>query len=237
MNFFQKIKKNRESVKNGGSGFPCIISEYPSDDFLPHYTSVNDEQLIFNNKLSIIIRIIYSIPLIIWIGIVIYATTMFTPMDFGEYFITFMSIILFILCLFGLVFLIINPQRKVVFNRLQGTVTLPAYKWKWLNKTTVTHPFAQTRFCVGGSRSSDNIYVGIPGTLHTIFFLGSKHGEQIKDFSALVWYMDKNRPLPPGKDLDPYREKDYERRKAEGFPKPLYPSQIKILEWEGVKSI
>jgi hypothetical protein len=45
--------------------------------------------------------------------------------------------------------------------------------------------------------------------------------------------MDKNRPLPPGKELDPYRQKDYERRKAEGFPKPLYPSNIKIPEWEG----
>ena len=38
--------------------------------------------------------------------------------------------------------------------------------------------------------------------------------------------MDKNRPLPPGTAFDPYREKDFERRKKLGFPKPLYTSNI-----------
>jgi hypothetical protein len=42
--------------------------------------------------------------------------------------------------------------------------------------------------------------------------------------------MDKNRPLPPCKELDPYRERDFERRKAEGFPLPLYISQIHTPE-------
>ena len=42
--------------------------------------------------------------------------------------------------------------------------------------------------------------------------------------------MDKNRPLPPGELFDPYREADFQRRKAEGFPKPLYPSDIPTPE-------
>ena len=42
--------------------------------------------------------------------------------------------------------------------------------------------------------------------------------------------MDKNRPLPPGTAFDPYREADFERRKAEGFPKPLYGSIIETPE-------
>ena len=45
-----------------------------------------------------------------------------------------------------------------------------------------------------------------------------------------VWYMDKNRPLPPGTAFDAYREKDFERRKAAGFPKPLYSSNIPTPE-------
>ena len=49
-------------------------------------------------------------------------------------------------------------------------------------------------------------------------------------WSFTVWYMDKNRPLPPGTAFDPYRQKDFERRKAEGFPKPLYPSAIPTPE-------
>ena len=35
--------------------------------------------------------------------------------------------------------------------------------------------------------------------------------------------MDKNRPLPPGTAFDAYRKRDYQRRKAAGFPYPLYP--------------
>ncbi|WFO16521.1 hypothetical protein M601_001525 [Cellulophaga baltica 4] len=42
--------------------------------------------------------------------------------------------------------------------------------------------------------------------------------------------MDKNRPLPPGDAFDEYRLQDFERRKAEGFPRPLYPSNIPTPE-------
>ena len=42
--------------------------------------------------------------------------------------------------------------------------------------------------------------------------------------------MDKNRPLPPDTAFDPYREADFQRRKAEGFPKPLYKSYIPTPE-------
>ena len=52
----------------------------------------------------------------------------------------------------------------------------------------------------------------------------------IQSWSFMVWYMDKNRPLPPGEIFDPYRQKDYERRKKEGFPKPLYQSWIATPE-------
>ena len=51
-----------------------------------------------------------------------------------------------------------------------------------------------------------------------------------KIWSFYVWYMDKNRPLPPGTAFDPYRQADFERRKSEGFPKPLYRSHIPTPE-------
>jgi hypothetical protein len=100
----------------------------------------------------------------------------------------------------------------------------------------VTQPFTGTRFTTGAGRNSFNICIGILGTMDTFSFLGSVYGVgKLRDFSALVWYMDKNRPLPPGKDLDPYREKDYNRRKAEGFPAPLFHSNIDTPEWEGAE--
>ena len=46
----------------------------------------------------------------------------------------------------------------------------------------------------------------------------------------ITWYMDKNRPLPPNPEFDYFRDEDFERRKAEGFPKPLYPSRIQTPE-------
>ena len=42
-------------------------------------------------------------------------------------------------------------------------------------------------------------------------------------WSFYVQYMDKNQTLPPGTAFDAYREKDFQRRKAEGFPEPKYP--------------
>ena len=54
--------------------------------------------------------------------------------------------------------------------------------------------------------------------------------EPRREWSFMVWYMDKNRPLPPGNTFDPYRQQDFERRKALGFPKPLYPSNIPTPE-------
>ncbi len=49
-----------------------------------------------------------------------------------------------------------------------------------------------------------------------------------EDWAFMVWYMDKNRPLPPGDAFDPYRQEDFERRKAEGFPPPLYPTRFLV---------
>ena len=51
-----------------------------------------------------------------------------------------------------------------------------------------------------------------------------------QDWSFYVWYMDKNRPLPPGTAFDEFREKDFERRKSEGFPKPLFESDLETPE-------
>ena len=55
-------------------------------------------------------------------------------------------------------------------------------------------------------------------------------GDFAESISYHTWYMDKNRPLPPGTAFDPYRQKDFDRRKAEGFPKPLYPARFETPE-------
>lgn len=54
--------------------------------------------------------------------------------------------------------------------------------------------------------------------------------DPISKWSLYVWYMDKNRPLPPGTAFDEFRDKDFERRKTEGFPPPLFKSTIPTPE-------
>jgi hypothetical protein len=63
-----------------------------------------------------------------------------------------------------------------------------------------------------------------------IAHLDRKRSRLIEYWSLLVWYMDKNRPLPPCQELDAFRDRDFERRKAEGFPLPLYLSHIDTPE-------
>ena len=59
---------------------------------------------------------------------------------------------------------------------------------------------------------------------------GAFSNDKKQAWSFYVWYMDKNRPLPPGNNFDPYRQKDFERRKAEGFPPPLFKSLVPTPE-------
>ncbi len=61
--------------------------------------------------------------------------------------------------------------------------------------------------------------------------LGHKEEKSFEDdWNYYIWYMDKNRPLPLNREFDRFRQADYERRKVAGFPKPLYPSNIKTPE-------
>ncbi len=57
-----------------------------------------------------------------------------------------------------------------------------------------------------------------------------KGSDTARTWSFYIWYLDKNRPLPPGDMLDPFREEDFQRRKAEGFPPPLFCSCIPTAE-------
>jgi hypothetical protein len=48
-----------------------------------------------------------------------------------------------------------------------------------------------------------------PDKAGSILFFGLGYRDCYQDLSFITWYMDKNRPLPPHKDFDLYREKDF----------------------------
>jgi hypothetical protein len=127
----------------------------------------------------------------------------------------------------SLIFLLlsgIGKRDKFIFDRHRGTISYTRwYFWK------ITKPFSDARFITkniryGGARGE------MLGILHpnnvTWSNLMFSDADAMKLWSLLVWYMDKNRPLPLGTAFDPYRQADYDRRQTENFPDPLYPSFI-----------
>ncbi|WP_438712657.1 hypothetical protein ACSTS3_10540 [Aquimarina muelleri] len=128
----------------------------------------------------------------------------------------------------------VNKKYKIFeLNRLEGTV---AYPDRFFNPP-LEGKFKDLKAVISVSGNidgyADSEYLKFvntfkPRKLDLLYtFYGS---DPQKDWSFYVWYMDKNRPLPLGTAFDPYRQQDFERRKAEGFPRPLYPSDIPTPE-------
>ncbi|WP_047790712.1 hypothetical protein [Tenacibaculum mesophilum] len=126
-----------------------------------------------------------------------------------------------------------SKHKELVLDRLNGTVSYPdSFYGKPLQGK-----FSELKAVISISGDID----GAPGDEKLKFvntFRPRKidilrtisYDDPYQEWSLFVWYMDKNRPLPPGTAFDPYRQQDFERRKALGFPKPLYPSNIPTPE-------
>jgi len=105
-------------------------------------------------------------------------------------------------------------------DRMQGLFSYPNY---WSNTPVIINFKDAVFFNLAQGKTGTPTLVApysnwpINGFVFTIV-------DVISQLSFYVWYMDKNRPLPPGDAFDPYRQKDFERRKSEGFPPPLYYS-------------
>ena len=151
---------------------------------------------------------------------------------------TSVVLLIFILILGG-VFLIayslfVNKKYKIFeLNRLEGTVTYPDRFFR----PPLKGKFKDLKVVISVSGNIhgyvDREYLKFvntfkPRKLDVLYsFYGS---DPYEEWSFYVWYMDKNRPLPPGTAFDDYREKDCQRRKKLGFPKPLYYSNIPTPE-------
>nr|BFF39931.1 hypothetical protein BACY1_17360 [Tenacibaculum mesophilum] len=121
------------------------------------------------------------------------------------------------------------PYKESLWNREDGLVTFPGFIWH----QNITMPIDKVIFSMSSPSvqggGAFNLQIVRPDKTYSLFLctLGNNCYE---DLSFFLWYMDKNRPLPPGTAFDKYRQADYERRKAAGFPKPLFPSSIPTPE-------
>ena len=116
-------------------------------------------------------------------------------------------------------------KKKMIMYRSQGILQYPDF----FLKSPIVTKFENTVAILGGSGS----YGALILKLRQTSFFTNYHINNfapLKYWSFMVWYMDKNRPLPPGNAFDEYRERDFQSRKAEGFPSPLYPSFVPTPE-------
>ena len=154
------------------------------------------------------------------IGIVLFFVTLFLWGESNTEII--LSASSFLIGSFYIIYKFTSPKKILILDRLNGIITFPGF----LYGKPITMSFEEVLAQIKGRG------YGL-ALLHknkiTFYDFDLQYGP-LRSWSFMVWYMDKNRPLPPGKVFDPYRQKDYERRKKEGFPKPLYQSWIATPE-------
>ena len=145
--------------------------------------------------------------------------------DTGMFF--FIGTPLFFL-LFFIFYFFTMPKKEDILNRKDGTITFPGSFWG----KNITMPFSNVifHFSTGGENAIGAYMLQIVRPTNHTFRIYSHGDDCYESISLIVWYMDKNRPLPPGTAFDASRDADFERRKAEGFPPPLYPSQVPTPE-------
>ncbi len=136
---------------------------------------------------------------------------------------------LFLGFLFFLIYYFTMPKKECIFNREDGRVTFPGFMWH----KNITMPIKEMLFSMSSpSRQGGGAFllqIVRPDKTYS-FYLCTLGNSCYEDLSFFLWYMDKNRPLPPGTAFDEYRDDDFERRKAAGFPKPLFESDIETPE-------
>ena len=166
----------------------------------------------------------------------------------GEKNIFYLVILICFILFFSILFYFLKrPKKELIFDRNKGLLTFPDF----MNKPNNTMLFKNVKW---GSFTSGGIYSGYGPKSPDLTIISPKIGfyaytfipffrkklknlapfseNQTKEtLSFFIWYMDKNRPLPPSEVFDEFREQDFERRKAEGFPKPMFPCTFKTPEY------
>ena len=142
----------------------------------------------------------------------------------------FFYLIEWIAFIFFVIYGLTMPKQEAILNRIDGLITFDGFLWQ----DNITMPFSEVEFCysTGGEdlHGAFQLQIMRPNKWVTFAIPIFSGKDCYEGMSFITWYMDKNRPLPPGELFDPYREADFQRRKAEGFPKPLYPSDIPTPE-------
>ena len=207
------------------NNYPHIILEYPREK-----NEMCKENGITraDDQFYIVDKSLYTGKMYMYIGLFFLVLTFFLSftIDANKIPGIFFRVIFFLTGILLIVYQYTHPPKKIILDRLNGIITFPGVFYG----KPITMPFDKvlpvSKFNgIGAGESLGFCH-------HKILATDIRIDNTPKSsWSFIVWYMDKNRSLPPGKLFDPYRKRDYERRKAEGFPEPLYESWISIFEY------
>ena len=193
---------------------PIGINDMSKNDDI---TRADDQFFIMNNSITLGNFHLY-------IGLIGYLLSYFFSLanNADDSFSIFIRICLFLFSTFYIIYNFTHPKKILILDRLNGIITFPGF----LYGKPITMPFEEVLAQIKGRGYG----LALLHKNKITFYDVDLEYEPLRSWSFMVWYMDKNRPLPPGEIFDPYRQKDYERRKKEGFPKPLYQSWIATPE-------
>ena len=200
--------------------FPHIILEYPQEK---NEMSKSNGITRADDQFYIVDKSIYIGKMYIYFGLFFLVLTFFLSftIDANEIPGVFFRVIFFLTGILLIVYQYTHPPQKIILDRLNGIVTFPNVFYG----KPITIPFDKVLAALKLNGKNGPVSLGFYH--HKILATNIDLDYRPKSsWSFIVWYMDKNRSLPPGKVFDPYRKRDYERRKAEGFPEPLYESWI-----------
>lgn len=139
----------------------------------------------------------------------------------------------------------LSPKKKLIFDRQNGIVFLP--QLFFLKTKRIKFKSLEASYLHRYDDGSSSEYDDISSSTTTLHLRSKYYGQKYKYkkivehnttqrasveylWYFMIWYMDKNRPLPYDKEFDSYRYIDYERRRKEGFPKALYKSSFLIKD-------
>ena len=140
----------------------------------------------------------------------------------------FFSFFLFLVGCLHIIYYYTHPKKELILDRMHGNITFPNYFYG----KPFTMPFkdclaAWSMKNAGSAPTTPRLSLLHPNGYTSTDVMGV---DILEDWCFMVWYMDKNRPLPPGTAFDEYRQQDFERRKAAGFPEPLFPGDFHTPE-------
>ena len=197
---------------------PLGISDMSKNDDI---TRADDQFFIMNNSITLGNFHLY-------IGLIGYLLSYFFSLanNADDSFSIFIRICLFLFSTFYIIYNFTHPKKILILDRLNGIITFPGF----LYGKPITMSFEEVLAEVRGGYGAGMATLALLHQNKLTAYSAILESTPLESWSFMVWYMDKNRPLPPGEIFDPYRQKDYERRKKEGFPKPLYQSWIATPE-------